>query len=90
MGICPGQAPMTIDPFCLLRVKVVPSEEDSASHGVLVDLVQSLIAICSGNCAFLSKLPLRQPLKMKVVAKMNFCIKGHDEKVAHELNHLDN
>ena len=59
MGVCPEQAPIAIGPFCLLRVKVVLSEEDSASYGVLVDLVQSLIAIRSVNYAFLSKLPLR-------------------------------
>ena len=45
MGICPGQVPKTMSPFCLLRVKTVPSEKDSASCGVLVDPVQSLIAI---------------------------------------------
>ena len=56
MGMCPGQAPMTIGPFCLLRVKVVPSEEDSASSGVLADLIQSFIAIGSVNYPFSLKL----------------------------------
>ena len=59
MGMCPGQAPMTIGPFCLLGVKVVPSEEDSASCGVLADLIQSFIAIGSVNYTFSLKLPLR-------------------------------
>ena len=59
MGVCPGQAPMALGPFCLLRVKVVPSEEDSASCGVLADLIQSFIAIGSVNYTFSSKLPLR-------------------------------
>ena len=59
MGICPGQAPMTIGPFCLLWVNVVPSEEDSASYGVLADLIQSFIAIGSVNYTFALKLPLR-------------------------------
>ena len=59
MGDCPGQAPITIDPFRQLRVKVVPSEEDSASCGVLADFFQSVTAIHSANYAFLSKLPLR-------------------------------
>ena len=49
MGVCPGQAPIPIDPFCLLRVKVVPSEEDSASCGVLADIFQSATAIHSAN-----------------------------------------
>ena len=49
MGICSGQAPMDMSPFCFHRVKVAPSEEYSASSGVLVDLVQSLIAIGSVN-----------------------------------------
>ena len=43
-----------INPICLLRVKVVPSEEDSAPCGVLADPVQSLVAIDSVNYAFLS------------------------------------
>ena len=47
--MCPGQARMTKGPFYLLRVKVVPSEEDSASCGVLADLIQSFIAIGSVN-----------------------------------------
>ena len=57
MGFCPGQAPMTMSPICLIRVKTVPSEEDGASCGVLVDLVQSLFA--SVNYDFLLNLPLR-------------------------------
>ena len=59
MGMCPGQAPMTIGPICLLRVEVVPSEEDSASCGVLADLVQSFIAIGSVNYTFALELSLR-------------------------------
>ena len=59
MGMYPGQAPMTIGPYCLLRVNVVPSEEDSASCGVLADLVQSFIAISSVIYTFALKLPLR-------------------------------
>ena len=52
MGVCPGEAPIAIDPVCLLRVKVVPSEEDSASFGVFVDLFQSVTAIRSVRYAF--------------------------------------
>ena len=59
MGVCPGQAPMTRGPLCLLRVKVVSSEEDSASCGVLADLIQSFIAIGNVNYTFALKLPLR-------------------------------
>ena len=59
--------------------------------GVLVDLVQTLIAIGSVNYSFLSKLPLRyHALKMTVVAKVNFFVTDHGEKVANELNHQDN
>ena len=63
MGICPGQAPMALSPFCLLRVRNVPSEEDSASCEVLAGLIQSVIAISSAHYAFSSKPTLRQPLK---------------------------
>ena len=63
MGICPGQAPMAMSPFCLLRVRNVPSEEDSASCEVLAGLIQSVIAISSAHYAFFSKPTLRQPLK---------------------------
>ena len=63
MGICPGQASMTMSSFCLLRVKTVPSEEDSASCEVLAGLIKSLIAVSSANYALSSKLSLRQPLK---------------------------
>ena len=59
MGICPGQAPMTMSPFCLLWVKTVPPEEDSASGGVLAGQIQSLIAISSVSYAFASQLQLR-------------------------------
>ena len=59
MGICPGQAPMTMSSFCLLRVKTVPSEEDSASCEVLAGLIQSVIAISNANYAFSSKPTLR-------------------------------
>ena len=52
MGLCPGQAPMTMSSFCRFRVKTVPSEEDSASCEVLAGLFQSLIAISNANCAF--------------------------------------
>ena len=58
--------------------------------GVLVDLVQSFIAIGGVNNAFLSKLPLGESLKMMVVAKGIFFITGNGEKVAHELNLYDN
>ena len=71
MSICPGQAPMTMSPFCLLRVKTVPSE-DSASCEVLASLIQSLIAVSNVNYASHSKLPLRQPSKVNVAAKENF------------------
>ena len=60
MGICPGQAPMAMSPFCLLRVRNVPSEEDSASCEVLAGLIQSVIAISSAHYAFSSKLTLRK------------------------------
>ena len=63
MGVCPGQAPMTMSSFCLLRVKTVPSEADSASCEVLAGLMQSLIAVSSANYALSSKLSHRQPLK---------------------------
>ena len=63
MGICPGQAPMAMSPFCLLQVRNVPSEEDSASCEVLAGLIQSVIAISSAHYAFSSKPTLRQPLK---------------------------
>ena len=63
MGICPGQAPMAMSPFCLLRVRNVLSEEDSASCEVLAGLIQSVIAISSAHYAFSSKPTLRQPLK---------------------------
>ena len=63
MGICPGQAPMAMSPFCLLRVRNVPSEEDSASCEVLAGLIQSVIVISSAHYAFSSKPTLRQPLK---------------------------
>ena len=63
MGICPGQAPMTMSSFILLRVKTVPSEEDSTSCEVLAGLIQSLIAVSSANYALSSELSLRQPLK---------------------------
>ena len=60
MGICPGQAPMTMSSFCLFRVKTVPSEEDSASSEVLAGLIS--IVVSSANYAFSSKPSLRQPL----------------------------
>ena len=63
MGICPGQAPMTVSSFCRFRVKTDPSEEDSASCKVVAGLIQSLIAVRSANDAFSSKPSLRQPLK---------------------------
>ena len=71
MGICPGQAPMTMSSFCLFRVKTVPSEEDSASCEVLAGLIQSLIAVSSANYAFSSKPSLRQPLKNRGGGKGN-------------------
>ena len=69
MGICPGQAPINMSPFCLLQVKTVPSEEDSASCEVLAGMIQSLIAVSSANYAFSAKPSLRQPLKIEVVEK---------------------
>ena len=71
MGVCPGQAPIAIDPFCLLRVKIVPSEENSASCGALAYTSQSVTAIHSAIYAFSSKFSLRQPLKFEVVLKKN-------------------
>ena len=56
MGVYPGQALIAIDPFRLLRVKIVPSDEDSASCGALADLFQSVTAI---HYAFLIKCKLR-------------------------------
>ena len=70
MGICPGQAPMTMSSFCLFRVKTVQSEEDSASCEVLAGLIQPLIAVSSANYVFSSKPSLRQPSK-KVMEKEN-------------------
>ena len=49
--------------FCFLRVKTVPSEEDSASCGVLAGLIKSLIAVSYVNCVLPSELLLREPLK---------------------------
>ena len=63
MGLCPGQAPMTMSSFCLFRVKTVPSEEDSASYEMLAGLNQSLVAVSNASYALSSKLSLRQPLK---------------------------
>ena len=71
MGVCPGKAPMTIDPFCLLRVKIIPSEEDSASCGALADFFQSVTAIHSAKYAFLSDLSLKHPLKIELAVKIN-------------------
>ena len=77
MGICPGQAPMTMSSFCLLRVRTVPSEEDSGSCEVLAGLIQSLIAVSSANYALSSKLLLRQPLKtFQKEIMLNFCFSG--------------
>ena len=77
MGVCPGQAPMAMSPFCLLRVKTVPSEEDSASCEVLAGLIQSLIAVSSANYAFSSKPSLRQPLKtFQIEIMLNFRYSG--------------
>ena len=73
MGTCPGQASMTMSSFCLLRVKTVPSEEDSASCEVLAGLIQFLIAVSSANYAFSSKPSLRQPLKNRSGGKGKFC-----------------
>ena len=67
---------MTMSLFCLLRVKTVPSEEDSASCEVLAGLIQSLIAVNTVNYALSSKLPLRQPLKTFQKENMlNFCFR---------------
>ena len=73
MGICPGQAPMTMGSFCLFRVKTVPSEENSASCEVLAGLIQSVIAVSSATYAFSSKPSLRQPLKNRGSGKGKFC-----------------
>ena len=73
LGICPGQPPITMSPFCLLRVTTVPSEEDSASCEVLAGLIQSLIDATSANYAFPSKPSLRQSLKNRGRGKGNFC-----------------
>ena len=70
MGICPGQAPMTMCPFCLFRVKIVPSEEDSASCGVLAGLIQSLIAV---STLFLETIAYTA-CKIKVMAEENLAI----------------
>ena len=66
MGIWPGQAPIAMSPFCLLRIKSVPSEEDSAPCGVLAGLIQSVIAISS--------------VKYTVVKVNFFGFTGPDEK----------
>ena len=63
VGICQGHALIAMSPFCLLRVKTVPSEEDSASCAELAGLIQSLIAVSNVNYALSSNLPLRQPFK---------------------------
>ena len=77
MDICPGQALMTMSSFCLLRVKTVPSEEDSSSCEVLAGLIQSLVAVSSANYALFSKLSLRQPLKtFQKEIMLNFCYSG--------------
>ena len=85
MGMCPGQAPMTIGPFCLLGVKVVPSEEHSASCGVLADLIQSFIAIGSVNYTFSFKIPLIA-FKNGDGDKNKFSFQVFRKSVAHELN----
>ena len=74
MGICPGQTPIAMSPFCFLRVKSAPSDEDSAFCGVLAGLIQSIIAISNVNYAFSTKLRFRQPLKSEdeKVPKVNF------------------
>ena len=72
MGICLGQAPMTISSFCLFRVKTVPSEEDSASCEVLAGLIQSLIAVSSANYPFSSKPSLRQIQSLIAVSSANY------------------
>ena len=71
MGMCPGQAPMTIGPLCLLRVKTVQSQENSASCGVLADLIQYFISIGSVNYTFSVKIPLGYPLKMGMGTNIN-------------------
>ena len=70
MGVCPGQAPITMEPFFPLGIRDVLAEEDSASCVTAV-FVQSTTAIQRANYAFLSKLPLRHPLKLGVVIKIN-------------------
>ena len=62
MGICP-MAPIAMDQFCLLRVNIVPSEEHSASCGVLVDLFQSVTAIRSVNYPFPVEITTQTALK---------------------------
>ena len=74
MGICPGQAPMTMSSFCLFRVKTVPSEEDSASCEVLAGLIQCLTAVSSAIYASFSKSLLRQPLKNRGGGKFCFSV----------------
>ena len=71
MGICPGQAPMTMSSFCLFRVKTVPSEEDSVFCEVLAGLVESLIAVSSANYAFSRNHHLDSLEKVEVVKKEN-------------------
>ena len=58
-GHLPGTGAHDHEPILLPSGETVQSEEDSASCGALVDLVQSLIAIFSVKYAFLSNLPLR-------------------------------
>ena len=68
MGICPGQAPMTMSPFYLLRVTSVPSEEDSASCEVLAFnplKIQTLISVCSANYAFFLETIAQTALPLK-------------------------
>ena len=52
---------MSMSPFCLFRVKPVPSEKDSGSYGVLAGPSQSLIA--GGNVNY--ALPLKLPPNVK-------------------------
>ena len=65
MDVCPGQAPIAVGLILPPSGKVVPSEENSASCGVLVDLFQSVTAISSVNYAFSVKITTQTPFKHK-------------------------
>ena len=56
---------MNMSPFYLLRVRTVPSEEDSVSCEVLAGLIQSLISVSRANYAFFLETIAQTALPLK-------------------------